>query len=331
MSEYFPATHSTLCTEALSKMVSENYRIGTLVDCKLLHQGLNDTYLLEADESSNYILRVYRTKWRSLEDILYELEVLKHLDRKGARVSIPLLRNDNELMSPVNTIEGARYVVLFTFASGKEPSFKDKNQAFQYGRAVAIIHSATDGFISRYSRFSLDLNHLIHAPMKALQPLLSGRVQDWDYIEKLYERLCSTFSTLNLPNLEKGFCHGDFNGGNAHFSEEGTVTFYDFDCCGLGWRAYDIAVFRWCAMLHNKEKELWNPFLQGYREVKELKESDLDAVPLFIGARHIWIMGLHAANAYDLGYGWLNDSYYDHQMKFLRRWETELLNEKMAG
>jgi Ser/Thr protein kinase RdoA (MazF antagonist) len=331
MREYFPATHSTLCAEALLRMVSDNYGISTLLDCKLLHQGLNDTYLLRADANSNYIMRVYRTKWRSLEDILYELEVLMHLHKKGAHVSIPLLRNDSELINPVDTIEGARYAVLFTFASGNEPRYENENQAIQYGRGVASVHSATDGFISRYSRFSLDLDHLIHAPMKAIQPMLSGRAQDWEYLEKLHERICSTFSTINLQNLEQGFCHGDFNGGNASFADEGTVTFYDFDCCGFGWRSYDLAVFRWCAILHNKDKELWNPFLQGYREVKELKQSDLDAVPLFIGARHIWIMGLHAANAYDLGYGWLNDNYFDHQMKFLHKWETELLNEKIAG
>jgi Ser/Thr protein kinase RdoA (MazF antagonist) len=331
MREYFPATHSTLCTKALSKMVSENYRIGTIIDCRLLHQGLNDTYLLRTDADSSYIVRAYRIKWRSLEDIMYELEVLMHLHKQGAHVSVPLLRNDNELINPVDTIEGARYVVLFTFASGKEPKYEHENQAIQYGRAVATIHSATDGFISRHSRFSLDLDHLIHAPMKAIQPLLSDRVQDLEYIEKLYERLCSSFDALNLLNLEQGFCHGDFNGGNASFTEEGTVTFYDFDCCGFGWRAYDIAVFRWCAMLHDQEKHLWNPFLQGYREVKKLKQSDLDAVPPFIAARHIWIMGLHAANAYDLGYGWLNENYFNHQMKFLHRWETEIANEKMAG
>jgi Ser/Thr protein kinase RdoA (MazF antagonist) len=331
MAEYFPATYSTLSVKALLEMVSNNYKLENLLECKLLNHGLNDTYLLKTTANKHYIIRVYRTRWRSLSDISYELDVLMHLHQHGVHVSIPLPRRDNEFIQTVTTIEGTRYVVLFTFASGREPSYEDEKQAIQYGRAVALVHAATDGFISKHSRFSLDLNHLLHSPMKEIQPILSRRHQDWEYLEKLYDKLCSTLKALPLCNLEQGFCHGDFHGWNANIEEDGTLTFYDFDCGGSGWRAYDVAVFRWCAMLRDKEKERWELFLQGYREVKELKQIDIEAVPYFIGVRHIWIMGLHAANAYDLGYGWLNDDYYDHQMKFLHRWDTEFFNERKSG
>ncbi len=331
MIDYFPATHSTLSVKALLELVLRDYSIAGLTECRLLNHGLNDTYLVKANNNERYILRVYRAGWRSLSDISYELDILMHLHKKGVHVSIPLHRKDNKLVHPVSTIEGIRYVTLFTYAPGKEPKYEDEKQAIQYGRAVAMVHAATNGFISKYSRFSLDLDHLLHSPMKVIQPILSCRLQDWEYLEKLYDRLVSALEALPLSNLEQGFCHGDFHGWNANIEEDGTVTFYDFDCGGSGWRAYDVAVFRWSAMLRDKGKERWELFLQGYREVKELKQLDLDAVPLFIGARHIWMMGVHAANGYDEGYGWLNDNYYDLQMKFLHRWETEFFSEKRAG
>jgi len=331
MADHFPATHSTLSVESLLELVLRDYSIAGLTECRLLNHGLNDTYLVKTNNSERYILRVYRAGWRSLSDISYELDVLMHLHQKGVHVSIPLQRKDNKLVHPVSTIEGIRNVALFTFAPGKDPKYEDEKQAVQYGRAVASVHAATDDFTSRYSRFPLDLNHLIHAPMKAIQPILLRRVQDWEYLEKLYNRLSSKLASLPLSILEQGFCHGDFHGWNANFSEDDKVTFYDFDCCGFSWRAYDVSVFRWCAMLRDKEKERWKLFLQGYKEIRELKEADIEAIPLFIGVRHIWFMGVHAANAYDLGYGWLNDDYYDNQMKFLHKWESEYFMEKGTG
>jgi Ser/Thr protein kinase RdoA (MazF antagonist) len=330
MSEYFPATHSTLSAQDLKELISKNYKIGSSVSCTLLHRGLNDTYWLKTD-SNSYTIRVYRTGWRSLSEISYELEVLLHLHQRGAHVSIPQLRNDNELVTIIEAIEGPRYAVLFTFANGREPNYEGESQAIQYGRAVATIHAETDFFCCRHSRFALDLDHLLSDPMKAIRPLLERRADDWKRLVDIEKRLHIALQALPLERLDYGFCHGDFNGGNASFSDDGMVTLYDFDCCGRGWRSYDIAVFRWCTMLHGKEKELWLPFLEGYREVRELKQIDLDAVRYFVGVRHIWMMGLHAANAFDLGYAWINDSYYDHQMRFLRKWETEQFNDRNAG
>ena len=325
MRKCFPATHSTLSAAALANMATQDYELGSCLRCQLLHRGLNDTYLLTADGSTQYVVRVYRTGWRSVSEISYELEVLQHLQQKSVHVSVPLLARDKELVHPVMTVEGIRYVVVFTFAPGREPEYEDGKQATQYGRAAAQVHTATDGFASEHSRFVIDIDHLLRTPMEAVRPILSRRIEDWRYLEGLADRLRSRLEGLPLGNLDRGFCHGDLNGGNASFEEDGTVTLYDFDCGGFGWRAYDIAVFRWCARLHQKEKELWGSFLQGYREIRELKQPDVEAVPLFIGARHIWILGLHAANAYDLGYGWLNDSYYDHQMKFFHEWDNEFL------
>jgi hypothetical protein len=49
------------------------------------------------------------------------------------------------------------------------------------------------------------------------------------------------------------------------------------------------------------------------------------AVPLFVLIRHIWLLGLHTANASDWGAGWLNKRYFDRGLKFLRDWEADQL------
>ena len=329
METYFPVTHSTLAIKALMTDVLPDYDIGIPLECRLLHLGLNDTYLVKTRDGQ-YILRVYREGWRSVSEILYELDVLLFLQRGNHSVSVPLSRKDGSLIHPVTAPEGIRYVVLFTYAPGKEPTYEadDEKEAYQYGQAVAKIHTATEKFQSLHQRFVIDLAHLLDGPVTSIQPFLTHRPADWQYVQTLAERLRNRVVGLPLETLEKGFCHGDVHGGNAHLAQDNTVTFFDFDCCGWGWRAYDIAVFRWGARLQEKEKELWSPFLRGYRGERHISESDLQATSYFVALRHFWLLGLHTSNGRDFGDGWLNDRYFDRAIKFFRAWETEYLAEE---
>jgi Ser/Thr protein kinase RdoA (MazF antagonist) len=329
--EHFPVSHSTLCVKALLDQVLPDYAIPAPTECKLLNLGLNDTYLVKGSGRERYILRVYRRGWRSLSDILYEMDVLDHLRERGVPVSVPLRRRDGGLLRSLAAPEGERYAALFSYAPGKEPTYDEALQAYQYGRAVGAVHAATDTFTSRHRRFALDLEHLLWAPLRSVEPLLAHRPKDRAYLQRLSGQLRDRLAALPLRELDQGFCHGDFHGWNAGFAEDGTVTLYDFDCGGPGWRAYDVAVFRWCPRIWDRQDRLWPSFLRGYRELRELHDVDLRAIPLFIGVRHIWFMGVHATIGPDTGFGWIDDKYYDRELAFLRRWEAECLASENAG
>jgi Ser/Thr protein kinase RdoA (MazF antagonist) len=305
--------------------VLPNYGLGAIAYLRFLNLGLNDTYALKTANGEKYILRVYRAGWRSLSDISYELDVLNHLSNKGIAVSKPLPQMDGSLTQALSAPEGTRHAVLFTWAEGQEPSFeKDaETAAFNYGKAVANIHNAAQDFTSQHARFPLNLEYLTDVPLKSIGPMLAHREEDWIYLQQLAVEMRRRLAALPGEALEQGFCHGDFHGGNAHCAHDGVVTFFDFDCCGWGWRAYDIAVFRWGARLAGKEKERWEPFLRGYAEVRNLHALDLQAVPLFIGIRHLWLLGLHTGNGQDWGFLWMNDEYFDNAMKFFREWDSE--------
>jgi Ser/Thr protein kinase RdoA (MazF antagonist) len=329
MSNYFSVTHSTLSTKALMAEILPDYDIGTPMECKFLTQGLNDTYLVKTT-TEQYILRAYRTGWRSLSDIHYELEALLHLKRLNTSVSAPVLRKNGELLHTISAPEGSRTIVLFTYALGKEPAYaaNEESESYQYGRSVAQIHSETDGFQSQHQRFHLDLEYLLDAPLKSIRPLLLHRPDDWEYLQSLSEKLRQDVVGIPLSSLESGFCHGDFHGGNVHIDQDDTLTFFDFDCCGYGWRAYDIAVFRWGARGRSKEQERWPHFLRGYREVRPISEADLHATLYFVAIRQFWLLGLHASNGEDLGFGFMDDQYFDWTIKFFREWEAEQTDEK---
>jgi Ser/Thr protein kinase RdoA (MazF antagonist) len=327
MSHVFPVVDSVLSTTGLISNVLSGYDIGSAIECRLLNRGLNDTYFISA-ETGKFVLRVYRKEWRSRSDILFELDAILHLHRKGVPVSVPISRRDGEMISIVAAPEGLRCVVMFTYAHGKDPTYEGDGpcEAYLYGKLAGRIHAATDGFKSMHPRYSMDLEHLLTTPLRALQPFLSHRLKDWEYVVGLSERLRSLVSSLPLEKLETGFCHGDLHGWNAHIDQSFVLTVFDFDCCGLGWRAYDLAVFYWAARIRGKEKERWPSFVRGYTEERQFDDVEMRAIPFFVAVRHFWILGLDIGISRFRGFGWLNDGYFDRALKFFRGWEEEHLS-----
>src|SRR5262249_23657795 len=139
----------------------------------------------------------------------------------------------------------------FSYAPGEPvtPPQQTESLARAYGRAVAALHAATDDFSSTHQRFALDLDFLLAKPLDVVQPYLAHRPVDWRSLRALAPAVTERLASLQARGLDRGVCHGDAQGGNAHITPDGTITFFDFDVCGSGWRAYDVAVFFWGAAL----------------------------------------------------------------------------------
>jgi Ser/Thr protein kinase RdoA (MazF antagonist) len=304
-----------------------DYEIGEVTACQFFTGGFNDTYRVKTREGKTYYLRVYRRSWRTLPDILYELDVLNHLRGQGFPAARLLPRRDGSLYYELPAPEGRRYAVLFSEAPGRLIAYdvEPEKVSLQYGQAVAWMHNALEGFTSPHARFRVDLELLVDGPLRNIAPYLAHRPEDWAYLQGFAADLRQRIVDLPMEGLEEGFCHGDLQGYHANLDADGTLTFFDFDCGGYGYRAYDLAVFRWCARLQNQEEIRREPYLRGYREVRKLNELDIQAIPLFVGARYLWHMGVHTQNAPDWGCEWLNDAYFDEKLGFLRAVETDYL------
>ena len=266
----FPVTNSILSANAIvTDILVPCYGLSPKTTCRFHNFGLNDTFMVEAPEAK-YVFRVYRPDWRSTADIGYELDALEHLASKGVSVSTVVPRLDSKRITTVVTPEGKRPAAMFTFAPGRELEV-DETDSADFGRSCALMHTATDGFVSRHRRLKLDLNHLLDQPLASVRPHLAHRSKDWEFIRELAGRLRQRIHAIEPSSLDMGFCHGDFHGGNVH-REGDQLTHFDFDCCGYGWRAYDVAVYRWAGRYTEREAEAnrWNAYLKAYREVRKL-------------------------------------------------------------
>lgn len=324
---YFSIQDSTLDSRTLSETVLRRYRLEGPVRCHYFSFGLNDTYLVCSRDQTAY-LRIYRYGWRTRLEIKAELDLLLNLKRRGLSVSAPIRRTDGRFINHLDAPEGLRYGVLFTAAPGHRPTLDDQRSR-KYGYLVAQIHDATDRTRKKYQRFNIDAEHLLHRPLRSLEPFLRHRERDFRYVQDIALSLGTAIeSRLPTSAPEYGMCHGDLHGENLRVDESGQLTLFDFDCCGYGWRAYDLSVFLWSrvsfADWSRKAKanrtRRWNTFLDGYTKIRHLKPSELEAAILFVPIRHIWMMGLHTAGTQAWGRDWINDRYFDRTISFIKNW-----------
>ena len=317
-----PVIHSIPSGEALIASVLTNYPIPKPHSCHLYKRGFNDTYLVET-EQERYILRVYRRGWRTKEEIDFELELLAFLHDRNQPVAYPIGREDCSFTTEVATPEGKRYAALFSYAPGRAVNEKlDGRQSQHLGEVLAIIHQILDNFNSSFSRPHLNNEYLLDRSMQAIAPLYKHRNNDINYLQKQIEQIKQQLEALELPNSAPayGICVGDVHSGNAHFDEQNQATLFDFDQCGYGWRAFDIAKFMHIAITWKVDITVRNLFLEGYQAVRQLNAAELDSIPLFIKTAHIWVMGLGTGAVGDvIPYGWFTDDWLDQRLVTLKR------------
>lgn len=320
MSPYL-SLHSIPAPLALARQLLPEYGLRQIAAADYFSGGFNDTYRFRTQDGQVYYLRLYRQRWRSLSDIRYEIDLLLHLQAKGILAMQPVARLDGEFYSTLECAEGRRYALLSKELPGSEVSYEaaPAEMARRYAQAVAALHQALDDFTSPYQRVALDLEHLLDQPLRLTTPFLAHRPDDVQFLQQLVAFIRANLERLGLDRLAWGPCHGDLQGYHAKVAPDGSLAFYDFDCGGPGFRAYDLAVFRWVTRLQERESLAWPAYLESYLAKHPLAEVDLQALPYFTACRYTWHLGVHAENSYDWGVSFLNDEYYDTKLAQLRQ------------
>jgi Ser/Thr protein kinase RdoA (MazF antagonist) len=299
------AKHSLIANSSINDLMSL-YDVGPIFRCDFLTRGLNDTYVV-ISKNNKYIYRVYRSGWREKEDILFELDAINHLSEAGLQVSTPVKKIDGKWVTDILAPEGIRYGVLFTYSNGDRPEINKENCSL-LGKSLGNLHKATETFNSNHKRsFDLNLKHLIDDPMSIITPTLHRFMNDRK--DPFLNEIIRTIEVdINEKNLDYAFGHGDFHNFNMHLREQ-EIEVFDFDCCGNGYRSYDIAVFWWNLKQNypNLEDQCWDAFLNGYLNQKNISDENFKILPKFVTLRRIWFLGTLLKNDDVWGTNWLNE------------------------
>ena len=126
-----------------------------------------------------------------------------------------------------------------------------------------------------------------------------------------------------------GVVHGDVIRANALVGEDGTVTVLDFDFCGIGWRAYDVASYLLTIRNTPTEAEFAEAFLAGYTDIRALTPEEREAMPLFEAVRAIFAIGTPAKYVDHWGSEYLY-AFLDQSLERLERVMQQLIHRSAA-
>jgi len=318
-SEVFPTLYSTLVSEALVDRVLTRYPLDTPLRCHFWHRGLSDVYLVNAD-AEVYVLRVSHRHWRSVEEVHFELELLEFLHDRGLPVAYPLRTLDGDLAITINAPEGERAAALFTYAPGEIPlGDLSTAQSWRLGNTLAEAHKVAHEFQSHAKRPDLDLAYLLDRSLEIITPFMGDRHHDLQYLHQVKTELQDNLRGLPTQPPYWTICWGDPHSGNAHFLPDGQLTLFDFDQCGYGWRAFDLAKFLHVSLRTGISLKVREAFLAGYQTNEPVEKFELDALQALTQTAHFWSWAIAVNAARIHNYSRLDESYFSRRLEQLKR------------
>lgn len=321
-----PVNHSIFDPEAIAAELGVHYDIGEIADCVLYRTYANDVFLITTRDGERYYFKVYRIGWRSPADVAWEPRIQHHLLASGVSIASSIDRRDGAALSVVGAPEGKRGAVLFAQASEAKPQRPFTAELYTaFGRAAARLHAALDTMADRSGHRPDDIETLVlspgHIPRTRFDPVSDERYAIDVIVNRLARELDQRSSALDW-----GICHGDLTLDNFTITEEGSITFFDFDLASLSWRARDPCGVYAASRLLPHAHGFWDAFLGGYRPVRAFSDDER-AVPLMHAVYQFWDLGHEVSHwiAWS-GQSRVSPATIDVRLREIRHWiDTELV------
>ena len=323
----FPVVYSTLSPQALIEQVLSNYSIATITNCLLWNRGLSDIYLVET-EQEYYVLRVSHHHWRSQLDIEFELELLDFWHQNSLPVAYPVRTRENELFITIKALEGDRYAALFPYAKGTVPlGDLTVTQSKILGQSLANLHQTGTKFqpsqhsliLEKLTNKNLSLEYLLDNSFATISPFLEERPEDLEYLLDNINQIKAELKILPKQSPFWTTCWGDPHSGNIHFTDDNQITLFDFDQCGYGWRAFDLAKFLQVSLRAGMNRKIRDAFFEGYQTVQKLTSEEEDCLQALTQMAHIWAWAININASVVHCWSRLDNRYFSKRLGRLKR------------
>lgn len=312
----FPVSYSTLAPQAIITRLLPRYAIAPVKTCVFWMRGLSDIYLVET-EDCRYVLRISHAHWRTHVEIQFELEFLSFLQQQQIPVAYPLSTQDDKLAIEIDSLEGKRFAALFTYAAGKVAlGDLNKSQAQKLGETLAKLHQASHAFCTYADRPALTIEYLLDNSLLDLSPFLSSTAQS--YLNAAIAQIKTQICQLPREAPLWVVCWGDPHSGNVHFTEANEITLFDFDQCGYGWRAFDIAKFLQVTLQAGISPSVRKAFLHGYQLVQPLENIELSTMQALTQVAQIWSWAISVKHAIAHNHSKLDPSYFHQRLEHFK-------------
>lgn len=208
--------------------------------------GENTTFRVEGPRGARFLLRVHRSGYHSKQGHLEELRWLSALEKKGVTAPVPVRSRKGALLETVAdpSTDLERYCSLLRWIDGRFLGLRTRVSDYvELGDYVGRLHRA-----SRTRRFDArrywDAEGLLGntATLGNISRVPGATAAQMASLLRATRRCLARLKRYQRTFPERlGAIHGDLHQWNFLLTPRG-IAAIDFDDCGFGFRAYDLAV-----------------------------------------------------------------------------------------
>ncbi len=253
-----------------------------VVRLEVLLHAYNTTFEVGTSDGGRYALRVNTNSASTPEEVLAQQAwQLAIAAETPVRVPVPRVTRDGDPCARVVSAALGREV-LVTCASwlegpdvGEEP---DAGQGFELGRAMARLHRHARGWPLPPGATMPVFDEPLFGDPDRLTGAEGLDEEQREVLRRARERADEAFARVHAAGPVVAL-HADLHGGNLKW-HEGRLAVFDFDDCGLGAPALDLAISLFY-LRGGGDGAVERAVLEGYADVApppEVDPADLEAL-----------------------------------------------------
>jgi homoserine kinase type II len=273
-------------------LILNSFNFRNIISIEPMLTSGNVSYIITTD-IGKYFLRLSPDKgsrYRSINEIHSEIELLYHLRRNNFPVLLPIKSKDGRIIISIKNHNG--YIRKFVEDNYKESP--NPIEIEEFGKALGKFHSLTINFDTKNKREHIfDLEKTREFLEEDMRYILNS---NFKHKEKFISRIKSVLSSMNFPEyLPSGMIHEDLGKRHILWNRNKISAIIDFDRSYFGKLVLDIgqACRGWC-FTDNWSKwsnENFKHLIKGYSKRRKLSEIEkrylVDAIKFGIIERAI--------------------------------------------
>ena len=277
-------------------------------ELELIKYRENAVFKLMTEDGQRYALRIHRYGYHSDAELRSELQWLSALEASGISVPQMLPASTGELFLTVQVDEvpEPRQVDIMVWLEGEQLGSIEDGLAAQgavehiyhtIGGLAARLHNQATGWQlpPGYTRHAWDVEGLVGdtpfwSPFWELAALTDDeRALLLRARDRVREDLA--LYAADPANADRySMIHADFVVENLLVDGD-TVRLIDFDDAGFGWHLFELATAVYFEMEEDFFPAAFEAMIAGYRQHRELPDSQVAQMPLFFLARSFTYLG----------------------------------------
>jgi len=268
--------------------ILEKYGISDAeVEC--INFEFNATFSVSTQSGQKYALRLNINSTRVVSNIQAETQWVRALARiPSINVPAPIAALDDQFVVSAHHDDSDQmiYGVMYSWLEGEEIGDEPTlGQLHTVGRAIAQLHESSSHFtltdgaeLPTFNDFFWGTEDYLFSSKSLLIP------KDRQLIEQARD-LIMQFTDELYASSALHIIHADFHGWNLMWNEE-QLYIFDFDDCGFGLEAQDIAV----ALYYLDTPEQEAALLDGYNSIRRLPVYSENAMKALLLQRRLLLL-----------------------------------------